>query len=228
VGRFTATRLAPRSLNVRRIIEAGDNMSGCGCGAEEAESLEKKTLIILLSINAFMFVTELTLGWLAQSTGLIADSLDMLADAIVYGLSLYAVGKGVVKQAEAARVSGYLQIILGLGVLFEVIRRMVFGSEPQSTLIIVVGAVALVANIICLILISKHKDGGVHMRASWIFSTNDVIANLGVIISGVLVAVVGSRYPDLIVGTIISIVVIRGGVKILQDANQTQKSKSCA
>lgn len=203
-------------------------MSGCGCGAEQAESLEKKTLIILLSINAFMFVAELTLGWLAQSTGLIADSLDMLADATVYGLSLYAVGKGVVKQAEAARVSGYLQIILGLGVLFEVIRRMVFGSEPQSTLIIVVGAVALLANIVCLILISKHKDGGVHMRASWIFSTNDVIANLGVIISGVLVAVVGSRYPDLIVGTIISIVVIRGGVNIIQDANQTQKSESCA
>ncbi|GAB6034672.1 hypothetical protein JCM17795_08740 [Galenea microaerophila] len=203
-------------------------MSGCGCGVEAAESLEKKTLIILLSINAFMFVTELTLGWLAQSTGLIADSLDMLADAVVYGLSLYAIGKGVVKQAEAARVSGYLQIILGLGVLFEAIRRMIFGSEPQSTLIMVVGALALLANIICLMLISKHKDGGVHMRASWIFSTNDVIANLGVIISGVLVAVLGSRYPDLIVGTIISIVVIRGGVKILQDANQTQKSKSCA
>ena len=213
---------------VRRLVEVGENMSGCGCGAEQAESMEKKTLIILLSINAFMFVAELTLGWLAQSTGLIADSLDMLADATVYGLSLYAVGKGVVKQAEAARVSGYLQIILGLGVLFEVIRRMVFGSEPQSTLIIVVGAVALLANIICLILISKHKDGGVHMRASWIFSTNDVISNLGVIISGVLVAVVGSRYPDLIVGTIISIVVIRGGVKIIQDANQTQKSKGCA
>ena len=135
-------------LAVRRLTEVGENMSDCGCGAEQAESLEKKTLIILLSINAFMFVTELTLGWLAQSTGLIADSLDMLADATVYGLSLYAVGKGVVKQAKAARVSGYLQIILGLGVLFEVIRRMVFGSEPQSTLIIVVGAVALLANII--------------------------------------------------------------------------------
>lgn len=214
----------PLLAGVRRLTEVGENMSDCGCGAEQAESLEKKTLIILLSINAFMFVTELTLGWLAQSTGLIADSLDMLADATVYGLSLYAVGKGVVKQAKAARVSGYLQIILGLGVLFEVIRRMVFGSEPQSTLIIVVGAVALLANIICLILISKHKDSGVHMRASWIFSTNDVIANLGVIISGVLVAIVGSRYPDLIVGTIISIVVIRGGIKILQDADQTQKS----
>ena len=147
-------------------------MSDCGCGAEQAESLEKKTLIVLLSINAFMFVTELTLGWLAQSTGLIADSLDMLADATVYGLSLYAVGKGTVRQAKAARVSGYLQIILGVGVLIEVARRMVFGSEPQSTLIIVVGVLALLANIICLVLISRHKDGGVHMRASWIFSTN--------------------------------------------------------
>jgi Co/Zn/Cd efflux system component len=203
-------------------------MSGCGCGAEQAESLEKKTLIMLLAINAFMFVTELTLGWLAQSAGLIADSLDMLADAAVYGLSLYAVGKGVLQQAKAASVSGYLQIFLGFGVLFEVARRMLFGSDPQSTLIIVVGVVALVANLICLIFISKHKDGGVHMRASWIFSTNDVIANLGVIVSGALVAVVGSRYPDLIVGTIISIVVIRGGIKILQDAKETKRSASCA
>lgn len=202
-------------------------MSGCGCGTEQAESLEKKTLIALLSINAFMFIVELVLGWLAQSTGLIADSLDMLADAAVYGLSLYAVGKGIVKQVKVARVSGYLQIILGFSVLVEVLRRVVFGSEPQSTLIITIGAVALLANIICLALISKHKEGGVHMRASWIFSTNDVIANLGVIISGVLVAIVGNRYPDLIVGSIISIVVIRGGIKILQEANETQDSTNC-
>lgn len=203
-------------------------MSNCGCGANQADSLEKTTLIILLSINAFMFVSELTLGWLAQSTGLIADSLDMLADATVYGLSLYAVGKGIMHQAKAAKVSGYLQIVLGLGVLFEVVRRMVFGSEPQSMLIIIVGAVALFANIVCLILISKHKDGGVHMRASWIFSTNDVIANLGVIISGVFVAIVGNRYPDLIVGTLISIVVIRGGINILHEASETEESAKCA
>ncbi|CUB04242.1 Cation efflux family [Marinomonas fungiae] len=200
-------------------------MSDCGCGAEQAERLERKTLIALLAINAFMFVSELILGWLAQSTGLIADSLDMLADATVYGLSLYVVGRGVAKQAKAARVSGYLQIILGFGVLFEAVRRMVFGSEPQSTLIIVVGAVALLANIICLVLISKHKDGGVHMRASWIFSTNDVIANLGVIVSGVMVAIIGSRYPDLIVGTLISIVVIRGGLSILKDARETESTE---
>lgn len=202
-------------------------MSDCGCGAEHAESLERRTLGILLAINACMFVTELLLGWLAQSMGLIADSLDMLADATVYGLSLYAVGKGIVRQARAARISGYLQIILGLGVLIEVLRRLLFGSDPQSVLIMGVGALAFLANIICLVLISKHRDGGVHMRASWIFSTNDVIANLGVIISGGLVAIVGNRYPDLIIGTIISMVVVRGGLKILKDAKETQEPASC-
>ncbi|WP_372881536.1 cation transporter [Psychromonas sp.] len=199
-------------------------MSDCGGGAEQANKLERKTLIILLSINAFMFVAELVLGWLAQSTGLLADSLDMLADAAVYGLSLYAVGKGIVYQAKAAQVSGFLQIILGLGVLFEVLRRFFFGCVPQSTLIIIVGAVALLANIICLVLISKHREGGVHMRASWIFSTNDVIANLGVIVSGILVALMGSRLPDLIIGTIISLLVVRGGIKILHDAKETRES----
>lgn len=203
-------------------------MSDCGCGAEQADKLERKTLIVLISINAFMFASELVLGWIAQSTGLIADSLDMLADATVYGLSLYAVGKGILHQAKAAQVSGFLQIILGLGVLFEVFRRLLFGSEPQSTLIIVVGVAALLANIICLVLIYKHREGGVHMRASWIFSTNDVIANLGVIVSGVLVAIMGSRFPDLIVGTIISLIVVRGGIKILQDAKETRESAKCA
>ena len=203
-------------------------MSECGCGAEQADKLERKTLIVLLVINAVMFVTELLLGWLAQSTGLIADSLDMFADAAVYAISLYAVGKGVLRQAKAAQISGFLQVLLGLGVLFEVLRRLVYGSEPQSILIMSVGAIALLANIICLVLISKHKEGGVHMRASWIFSTNDVIANLGVIVSGVLVYIIGNRFPDLIVGTIISIIVIWGGIKILKDAKETRESVTCA
>lgn len=203
-------------------------MSDCGCGAEQADALERKTLSILLSINAFMFVTELLLGWVAQSTGLIADSLDMLADAAVYGISLYAVGKGVLRQARSAQISGMLQVILGCGVLFEVVRRLIFGSEPQSFLIMGIGFAALLANVICLLLISRHRDGGVHMRASWIFSTNDVVANLGVIISGVLVALVGSRYPDLIVGTVISLVVIRGGINILKDAKQTREAADFA
>jgi Co/Zn/Cd efflux system component len=152
----------------------------------------------------------------------------MLADAAVYGISLYAVGKGVLRQARSAQISGMLQVILGFGVLVEVLRRLMLGSEPQSVLIVAVGFVALLANITCLILISRHREGGVHMRASWIFSTNDVIANLGVIVSGFLVAIAGSRYPDLIVGTIISLIVIRGGVNILKDARQTREAAAGA
>lgn len=201
-------------------------MSNCGCGSDQAEKLERKTLIALLAINAVMFFTEIILGFLAESTALIADSLDMLADAGVYGLSLYAVGKGIERQSRAASISGVLQIILGIGVFAEVIRRLLFGSEPESFLIIAVGAAALIANIYCLFLLSRHRDAGVHMRASWIFSTNDVIANLGIIISGVLVSIVGSRYPDLVIGAIISAVVVRGGFKILHEAREAQETQA--
>jgi Co/Zn/Cd efflux system component len=198
-------------------------MSNCGCGSDQAEKLERKTLIVLLAINAAMFFAEIILGLLAESTGLIADSLDMLADAGVYGISLYVVGKGIAQQSKAASLSGILQIILGFGVIAEVLRRVYFGSEPESFLIMTVGGAALVANIYCVLLISKHRDSGVHMRASWIFTTNDVIANLGVIVSGSLVWIFGSRYPDLVVGAIISAIVVRGGFKILNEAKQTQE-----
>lgn len=196
-------------------------MAECGCGTEQADELERKTLRILLAVNAAMFLVEIILGWLAESTGLIADSLDMFADAAVYAISLYAVGESIRRKSTAARISGVLQIILGVGVFLEVLRRIFFGSEPESFVILAVGALALSANIYCLMLISRHREGGVHMRASWIFSTNDVIANLGVIISGVLVAALGNRYPDLIIGAIISVIVIRGGFRILQEARQS-------
>ena len=199
-------------------------MSKCGCGTEQVEKLERKTLISLLVINAIMFLIEFVMGLLAESSGLISDSLDMLADAAVYGLSVYGVGRGLQKQIKAARLSGMLQIILGTGVLIEVLRRLLLGSEPESLRIMGIGVVALIANIYCLTLISGHRNSGVHMRASWIFSTNDVIANLGVIVSGFLVWILGSRFPDLIVGAIISAVIVRGGIKICKEAKQEREA----
>ena len=170
----------------------------------------------LLVINATMFVVELFVGWLAQSTGLIADSLDMFADAAVYGVALYAVGHSAQMKLRAAHLSGWLQVVLALGALSEVIRRFIFGSEPVSILMMSFGIVALIANVTCLVLIAKSKDDGAHMKASWIFSANDVIANLGVIVAGGLVAVTGSRYPDLVIGLIIGAIVLNGARQILQ------------
>jgi cation transport ATPase len=179
------------------------------------ESEESGTLWILLAINGLMFLVEMTMGLIAQSAGLIADSLDMLADAAVYGLALYAVGHGIKMQVRAAHVAGILQLILAAGVLVEVSRRFLFGSDPQSLMMMAVASVALIANISCLLLIAKHREGGAHMKASWIFSANDVVINLGVILAGLLVAWTGSNYPDLIIGGIVGGIVLMGAKRIL-------------
>lgn len=181
----------------------GDFVSGCGCEMDARNEYERKALLLVLGINAFMFLYEITLGLIAQSTALIADSLDMLADATVYAISLYAVGKS------------------------DVLRRFIHGSDPVSTLMMGVGVITLVANVVCLSLISKHRDGGVHMRASLIFSKNDVIANLGVIVAGALVWVLGSRYPDLVIGSVIAVIVFRGGLQILKEAAEQIDDFSC-
>lgn len=177
---------------------------------------ESLVLWVLLAINAFMFLAEVIVGWLAESTGLIADSLDMFADAGVYGLSLYGVGRAAYVKVRVAHMSGWFQFVLAVGVLVEVVRRFAFGSDPESSLMIGMAAVALVANVTCLLLLSRHRQGGAHMRASWIFSTNDVIANFGVILAGVLVSITGSRFPDLVVGSIIGVIVLSGAIRILK------------
>jgi len=193
-------------------------MSDCDCEVEITLRDQSRVLWILLSINAMMFVAEMTAGIYAQSTGLIADSLDMLADATVYGIGLYAVGKAANAKIRAASISGMFQVLLAMGVAVEVARRLLFGSEPEAQFMIAVSFVALIANVVCLALIAKHKDGEVHMRASWIFSKNDVIANVGVIVAGALVHFLASPLPDLAIGALISFVVLRGGLAIVADA----------
>ena len=192
------------------------------CGCKTAAELERNTLLILLTINGIMFAVEASVGFLAESTALLADSLDMFADASVYGVALYAVSRSRRLQSYAGTASGVLQTVLGIGILIEVLRRFLFGSDPVSILMMVTGTIALGANLSCLLLLAKHRHGEIHMRASWIFSTNDVIANIGTIISGGLVMYLNNRFPDLIIGTVISIVVLRGGIQILGEAKKTR------
>ena len=188
-------------------------------GICSTDKSEKTTLIVLLAINGSRFLLELGVGWVAQSTGLIADSVDMFADAAVYAVALLAVGQSAKKKLGAAHLSGWFQLVLAFGVLGEVLRRFFFGSEPVSLLMMSMGGIALAANVTCLYLIAKNRDSGAHMRASYIFSANDVIANLGVIIAGILVAWTGSRFPDLVIGLIISVVVLVGAFRILRIRN---------
>ena len=179
---------------------------------------QKKLLWTVLAINLAFFLIEITTGLISKSMGLVADSLDMLADSFVYGLSLIAVGGTLSRKKRIAKLAGYFQITLAVIGFIEVLRRF-FGVEalPDFTTMIVVSALALIANGICLYLLQKSKSKEeAHMKASMIFTSNDVIINLGVIVAGLMVNWLNSNKPDLIIGTIVFILVIQGARRILR------------
>lgn len=213
-------RLQPLGLGAR--LESTAEATSAEAEPEPDLAAERRVLRLVLVINATMFVGELVLGLVAQSTGLIADSLDMLADAMVYGMSLLAVGGAVHRQRRAARFSGWVQLALALGVMFEVGRRALGEVEPVESLMVGVATVALVANLASVALLARHRSNGVHLRASWIFTTTDALANLGVIAAGVLVGITGSAVPDLVVGALISLLVLSGAIRILRVAGDGQ------
>lgn len=189
-----------------------------------ASAVQRQTLLWLLVINAVMFAVELTAGLWAESMGLVADSLDMLADAGVYAVALLAVGGTVRQKTHAATASGLIQLTLAAWLTVELAQRAVRGSEPVSLVMIGVSFVALAANTACLVLLRKHRQGEIHMRASWIFSTTDVQVNVAVILAGVLVMLTGSAWPDLLIGLAVCWIVVRGGVRILRQARASYSS----
>ncbi len=178
---------------------------------------ERKLLWQVLAINFFFFALELTAGFIANSMGLVADSLDMLADSIVYGLALFAVGGTMTRKKNIAKSAGYLQLTLAFFGFIEVIRRFIgLETVPTFQTMITISILALIGNGLCLYLLQKSKSKEAHMQASMIFTSNDVIVNLGVIIAGGLVYLTNSKYPDLIVGTIVFFIVGQGAFKILK------------
>ncbi len=183
----------------------------------EEHSNQKKLLWTVLAINFLFFIIEIISGLISNSMGLVADSLDMLADSFVYGISLLAVGGTLIRKKKIAKLAGYFQIILAVIGFSEILRRFL-GEEllPDFSTMIIVSAFALAANGICLYLMQKSKSKDeAHMKASMIFTSNDVIINLGVISAGVLVNWLNSGKPDLIIGTIVFVLVIQGAMRIL-------------
>lgn len=177
---------------------------------------ERNALAIALVINAGFFVGELTIGLISRSMGLIADALDMGADASVYALSLAAVGSTTTRKKRLARVSGYFQIGLATIGLIEVIRRSVTDDElPDATSMIVVSVLALAGNVVTLAVLHRVRSGEPHLQASWIFTANDIKVNALVIAAAIGVIVTESQIPDLLAGGIIFGVVANGARRIL-------------
>ncbi len=194
-----------------------DSVSADNYRTPENTNQERKLLWQVLAINFFFFALELTTGFISNSMGLVADSLDMLADSIVYGLALFAVGGTITRKKNIAKSAGYFQLTLAVFGFIEVIRRFI-GTEifPVFQTMIIISILALIGNGLCLYLLQKSKSKDAHMKASMIFTSNDVVVNFGVIVAGGLVYLTNSKYPDLIVGTIVFFIVVQGAFKILK------------
>ncbi|WP_448481340.1 cation diffusion facilitator family transporter [Pseudoxanthomonas mexicana] len=205
-------------------------MSDCGCHHEAKNAQEQRVLWIALVLNAAMAVIGGIAGWIAHSTGLLADALDMLSDATAYAIGLVAIGRTARFKANAAWLSGSILLVLGIGVLVEVGRRVLQGAEPLSGWMIGTALLSLVVNVIVLRMLSPLKSGEVHLRATWLFTRADVVANIGVILAGVLVWWLANPYPDYVIGTLIGLYVIKEAIEILRDARRasTQVGKPTA
>lgn len=178
---------------------------------------EKKLLWQVLAINFFFFTLEIITGFISNSMGLVADSLDMLADSIVYGLALFAVGGSILLKKNIAKSAGYFQLALAVLGFVEVLRRFVSTLEiPTFQTMIIISIFALIGNALCLILLQKSKSKEAHMQASMIFTSNDIIVNFGVIVAAGMVYLTNSQYPDLIVGTIVFFLVGYSAFKIMK------------
>ena len=179
---------------------------------------QRHVLQVVLGINAVMFVVELVAALIAHSTALLADSLDMLGDALVYGFSLYVIGRASVWQARAALLKGILMAGFGIGVLVEVAAKLARGLTPEPTIMSTIAFVALLANAVALLLLWRHRSDDINMRSVWLCSRNDVMANGGVMLAALGVAVTGSPWPDIVVGLAIAALVGLSALVVIRQA----------
>lgn len=199
-------------------------MAGCGCEtkADELAKLRdgerRHTLWIVLAINAVMFVAELAAGLLAQSQALIADSADNLGDTLVYAMSLFVVARSLRWRASAAFIKGLIQLGFAAAVIVSIVASLFGEPEPVGFIMMAVATAALVGNFICFTLLMKHRGEDVNMRSVWLCSRNDVIGNIAVIVSGGLVILLDTKWPDVIVASLVALVFLHTSYVVLRDA----------
>jgi cation diffusion facilitator family transporter len=199
-------------------------MSGC-CEEKSCEIValrvsHARVLWIVLGINALMFVVEGVAGVMAHSTALLADALDMLGDALVYGFSLFVVARSLRWQARAAMAKGAFMLVFGLGVLVEAGYKALHPIMPVVGVMGTIGALALAANAVCFALLYRHRSDNLNMSSTWLCSRNDLIANVGVLVAAGAAYLIDSRWPDIIVGCIIAALFLRSALSVLRDASR--------
>ena len=193
----------------------------CETKAQELVALRGKhrnVLVTVLVINAVLFVVEAAAGYLAGSTALLADSLDMLGDSLVYGFSLYVLWRSAAWKAKAALLKGAIMAVFGLGVLLEVIYKTISGIVPSAETMGIIGALVLLGNGVCFLLLLRHRSDDLNMRSTWLCSRNDIIANVSVLMAAVGVKVFDASWPDTIVGAAIAALFLKSALTVLRES----------
>jgi len=188
------------------------------CDVHAVESGQRRALNIALVVNATMFLIEFGAGLLGHSTALLADSLDMLGDALVYGFSLYVVGRGPRWLARGALLKGSVMAVFAAGVAGEAVFKLLHGALPDARVMGLLGLLALAANTSCLLLLRRHRRDDINMRSAWVCSRNDVLANLGVLVAAAGVAITGAGWPDIAVGTLIAFLIAASAWRVMRQA----------
>lgn len=187
-------------------------------GLDASNAADRKILGTVLLINLGQSAAGIGLGIWAASTALMGAGLDNLADASVYAVSMYAVGRAAMVKVRAARLSGYLLIGLAVLLLVEVLRRFTGGEEPVGPAMMAIAAANAALNLVCLRLLRRHRGDDVNFKASAIFTNNDSIVNGAIVLSGALVMLLGSNIPDLVLGVVVAAIAANGGREILREA----------
>jgi cation diffusion facilitator family transporter len=196
-------------------------MSGCGCKLGDGDAEQQRPVLLkALAANAVMAIVGLTVGVLGSSAGVLADALDMASDASAYAIALIAIGRSGHFKRRAAQSSGIVLLVLGLALLVESGRRAFHGSEPVAEWMVLAAGLSLVVNLWVLRLLRPLSTSGVHLRATWIFTRADVVANLGVIAAAALVAWTASGWPDLVIGVAIGCYIVKEAIEILLEARK--------
>jgi cation diffusion facilitator family transporter len=190
------------------------------CEVDALRASHSRVLWAVLAVNATMFIVESAAGMYAGSTSLLADALDMLGDALVYGFSLFVLAKSSRWQAGAALIKGAFMLLFGLGVLAQASYKLIYPTLPGVETMGVVGAVALAANLVCFYLLYSHRADNLNMSSTWLCSRNDLIANVGVLLAAGSSYLVVSGWPDILVGSIIAGLFLSSAFSVLRDATR--------
>ena len=192
-------------------------MDDC-CEIRDVPREQRRVLQAVLAVNAAMFLVESAAGLMSHSTALLGDSLDMLGDALVYGFSLYVIGRGHRWLARAALLKGMIMAAFGAGVLAQAAVTLAMGLSPAAEVMGIVGLAALGANVVCLVLLWRHRGDDINMRSAWLCSRNDVVGNVAVLLAALVVGLTGSSWPDVVIGLIVAGVFGRSALQIVRQA----------